>query len=175
MVLLGVLVAGVAAERGLRDAEEQRALRELREHAEVAAAQLCPLAASPDRRAGLDAESDRLGEALGTRVTLIAPDGMLLGDSWVGADRLASIESHAERPEVREALAGRVGSDIRRSETTGRELHYVALACAGGGVVRVASEIAVEAASISALRARLARAGALGLLIATAAAWMLSS
>ena len=174
LVVLGVFVAGIAAERGLRAAEEQRALQALREHADVAAAQLCPLAQGPEQRESQDARCDRLGEALRTRVTLIAPDGSLLGDSWVGAERLASIESHAQRPEVHEALAGRAGSAVRRSSTTGRELHYLALPCAGGGAVRVASEVALETVSISALRTQLALAGGLGLLVATGAAWLLS-
>ena len=174
LLLLGVLVAGVAAERGLREDEEKRALQVLREHAEVAASQLCPLVSPVGQRGDSDALCDRLGEALRTRVTLIAPGGALLGDSWVGAERLGSIESHAERPEVREALAGRVGSDVRRSNTSGRELHYFALPCEGGGAVRVASEVAVEAASIAALRSRLAQAAALGLVVATGAAWLLS-
>jgi two-component system phosphate regulon sensor histidine kinase PhoR len=174
LVVLGVLVAGIAAERGLRAAEEQRALQSLREHADVAAAQLCPLAQGAEQRESQDALCDRLGEALRTRVTLIAPDGALLGDSWVGAVRLASIESHAQRPEVHEALAGRAGSAVRRSSTTGRELHYLALPCAGGGAVRVASEVALETGSISALRKQLALAGGLGLLVATGAAWLLS-
>ncbi|HVH18228.1 MAG TPA: ATP-binding protein [Myxococcota bacterium] len=174
LLLLGVLVAGVAAERGLREDEEKRALQVLREHAEVAASQLCPLVSPVGQRGDSDALCDRLGEALRTRVTLIAPGGALLGDSWVGAERLGSIESHAERPEVREALVGRVGSDVRRSNTSGRELHYFALPCEGGGAVRVASEVAVEAASIAALRSRLAQAAALGLVVATGAAWLLS-
>jgi two-component system phosphate regulon sensor histidine kinase PhoR len=174
LVVLGVLVTVVAAERGLREAETQRALEALRERAEVAAAQLCPLTTKPGAAAEPDALCDRLGAAMGTRVSLIAPDGALLGDSWIDADELASIESHAQRAEVLEAFARGVGMDVRRSTTSGRELHYLALPCPGGGAVRVASEVESEAASFAALRRRLAAAGGVGLLVATGAAWLLS-
>src|SRR5262245_2459604 len=113
LVVLGVLVAGIAAERSLREAERQRDLNGLRERADVAAAQLCPSVATAEPIAQRDALCDRLGDALRTRVTQIAPDGAVLCDSWIATGRLASIESHADRIEVREALAGRVGTDTR--------------------------------------------------------------
>src|SRR5262245_52145588 len=106
LLVLGVVIAGIATDRGFRQLERERAEFSLRERAEVAAAQLCPLDAGPDARANQDAACDRLADALHARVTLIAPDGSLVGDSSVDADRLASIESHATRTEVREALAG---------------------------------------------------------------------
>ena len=174
LLLLGVVIAGVAADRGFRQLERERAEASLRERAEVVASELCPLDPRPDARPRQDAAADRLAEALQARVTLIAPDGSLVGDSLVDADRLASIESHAQRTEVKEALAGRVGEETRHSATTGRDLHYVAVPCPGGGAVRVAAEISVEAAALAGLRARLFAGACLGLLVATSAAWLLS-
>jgi two-component system phosphate regulon sensor histidine kinase PhoR len=173
LVLLGVLAAGVAAERSLRASEEERAERELRVRAELVAAQACEPLRGADL-AELDALADRLGAALGARVTLVAPDRRVVGDSWIDAERLPSIEVHGSGSELEHAIDGGLGYDVRRSATTGHELRYVALPCAGGGVVRVAVEAGGLPAAISALRGRLLRAGALGLLLASGAAWLLS-
>jgi len=62
-----------------------------------------------------------------SRVTLIAVDGRVLGDSEVEVGDLARVENHRERSEVRTALAGRPGRDLRTSATVDRPLLYVAL------------------------------------------------
>jgi len=172
LLVLGVVVAGVAADRGLQQLELERGRASLRGQAEVVAAELCPLDATPDTRASRDAACERLADALHARVTLIAPDGSRIGDSSRDANPPASVESDAQR-EVREALAGRVGQE-RRRDATGRELDSVAIPCPGGGAVRVAAEVAIEAAALAAQRARLFAGGCLGLLVATSAAWLLS-
>jgi two-component system phosphate regulon sensor histidine kinase PhoR len=84
-----------------------------------------------------DSLADALGRIAGLRVTFIGSDGRVLGDSEVSAARLPEVENHANRPEVREALGGRVGSDRRASETIARSLLYVALPHPQG-VVRLA-------------------------------------
>lgn len=79
-----------------------------------------------------DALADSLGAAAGLRVTLIGPDGTVLGDSEVDRARIARIENHAGRPEVRAALGGEVGSGRRDSETIARSLLYVAVPTSSG-------------------------------------------
>src|SRR2546426_3452199 len=82
------------------------------------------------RRAGPDAVrafAVRASEPSGSRITLIAPDGRVLGDSDVPTAALPQVENHAGRPEVRAALAGRVGRQLRRSVTIDQPLLYVAL------------------------------------------------
>jgi two-component system phosphate regulon sensor histidine kinase PhoR len=73
-----------------------------------------------DRLAGLMAERAR------GRVTLIAPDGRVLGDSKVPLGKLKSLENHANRPEVRQALQTGLGWSLRHSATLGFDLLYVA-------------------------------------------------
>lgn len=87
-----------------------------------------------------DALADRLAEAAGVRVTLVDPDGRVVGDSRVPARRISEVESHADRPEVEAALRGRVGSATRTSETVALPLLYVAVP-APRGVVRLATEL----------------------------------
>jgi len=63
---------------------------------------------------------------------LIAKDGTVLADSDEDPD---AMEDHGNRPEVVEALAGRRGQDIRRSDTQGVERLYVAVPSADGAMV----------------------------------------
>ena len=49
----------------------------------------------------LDDEADRMGQLAGIRVTLIAEDGRVLGDSAEDGPALAALENHGQRPEVK--------------------------------------------------------------------------
>ncbi len=69
----------------------------------------------------------RVGKALDVRVTLIDLDGTVIGDSYVDAGRLAFLQNHANRTEVRDALAGGFGESIRYSETVREEMMYLAM------------------------------------------------
>src|SRR5688500_6299462 len=56
-----------------------------------------------------DSVADWLGSVADRRVTLIAPDGRVIGDSEVPDAELAGLENHGGRPEVRVALRGGLG------------------------------------------------------------------
>ncbi|TLN06674.1 cell wall metabolism sensor histidine kinase WalK, partial [bacterium] len=73
----------------------------------------------------IDALAKRLGEQINARVTIIDRNGVVLGDS---NEDPATMENHADRPEVMEALAQGTGSSIRYSATLGYEMMYVAVA-----------------------------------------------
>jgi len=75
----------------------------------------------------LDAEADRLGALTGTRVTLVAPDGRVIGDSSETLEGVAAMENHALRPEVVEARTGGLGRAERHSNTLDIDMLYVAV------------------------------------------------
>src|SRR5262252_8672142 len=52
----------------------------------------------PHAAAGWPAAAHAWGETAGLRVTLMAPDGRVLGDSDVPASGLVSVENHRTRP-----------------------------------------------------------------------------
>lgn len=104
----------------------------------------------------LAAAVDALGPHLGFRLTYIV-DGKVLADSEVGASGLADMENHADRPEVRQALAAGYGQDVRHSHTLGRDMLYVAERFAGApgvpaGVVRLALPYSALAGELGHLR-----------------------
>src|SRR5882672_10156233 len=69
----------------------------------------------------------RAAAPTGARVTLIALDGLVLGDSEVEVAELPRLENHRDRPEVRAALAGGIGRDLRTSASVGAPLLYAAV------------------------------------------------
>ncbi len=69
----------------------------------------------------LDTICQDLSRQLGARITVIAPDGRVLGDS---AEPSSAMENHASRPEVIEATTRGRGSSVRYSTTVGNELLY---------------------------------------------------
>jgi two-component system, OmpR family, phosphate regulon sensor histidine kinase PhoR len=74
-----------------------------------------------------DVEADRLGQEIDARVTLIAADGRVVGDSSVDGPALAALENHIDRPEVRQAGTDRVSVVERYSTTVQADLLYAAV------------------------------------------------
>jgi two-component system, OmpR family, phosphate regulon sensor histidine kinase PhoR len=118
----------------------------------------------------LDATCRQLSAELGARITVIALDGKVLGDS---AEPSAAMESHGSRPEVIEALLKGAGSTLRYSTTVGYDMLYRAFYQTSGGrerIVRVAMPLTEIEGIIRSFRqsllAGLLLASGLGLLVA---------
>ncbi|WP_372794299.1 ATP-binding protein [Pontiella sp.] len=73
---------------------------------------------------GVDALCKEIGQASGTRFTVVMPDGTVIGDSHENPKKM---EQHATRPEVYRALGGQTGLDTRFSRTVKEEMMYVAV------------------------------------------------
>ncbi len=120
-----------------------------------------------------DALADTAGAVLGVRVTLVAPDGRVVGDSDESADQLAQLENHGARPEIREALESGAGRARRVSASVGRDQLYSAVR-APLGVVRLSIDPATvdvivrraQWSIVSVAAIALAVAGALAMLFA---------
>jgi len=113
---------------------------------------------------------ERATRATGMRVSLIAPDGRVLADSERPGSAVATMDNHADRPEIRAALEGRVERAVRRSVTVDTPLIYVALPLTQGGrvigVLRLAEPIRAVTASYETLRSAALAGGAVALLVA---------
>ena len=74
----------------------------------------------------LDREADRLGQLTSSRITLVAADGRVVGDSTQTVQELATLENHATRPEILASTDDAVGVSRRHSTTINTDMLYVA-------------------------------------------------
>ena len=123
----------------------------------------------------LEVLTEELGRAVSTRITVVAPDGRVLADS----DEDPSVmDNHGDRPEVIEAMTGKVGRSTRYSFTLEKNMMYVAVPVLSdngiGGVVRVALPLTAVQAQLRALRGRIAVAAVLLLAVAAVVSLVVS-
>ena len=71
------------------------------------------------------------------RVTLVHADGTVYYDNFADPN---AMDNHADRPEIRQALENRSGSDIRNSSTVDQSAFYYAVRLKNGDVMRLAQE-----------------------------------
>jgi len=154
-----------------RSALEQRLADEARLIAEL-------LSQAPviDGRA-LDAEADRLGQLVSTRITFVAEDGRVVGDSTQSAETLDTLENHASRPEVVAAREQGFGTSQRYSTTVDTDMLYVAVRASHPVVryVRLALPLTDVDEQLAAIRRAAVTAMAVAIPLALIVAWVLSA
>jgi two-component system, OmpR family, phosphate regulon sensor histidine kinase PhoR len=113
---------------------------------------------------------ERAARRSNAQVTIIAPDGRVLGDSERRSEELAEIDNNALQPEVRAALNGSIGRDVRRSGTLGTPLIYVAVPVSDSGrvvgVLRLAAPLEAATPAYESLRGVMLAGGAVALVVA---------
>jgi len=121
-----LLAVDFLAERALRSNYENDSSRELQALARLVRARTFPLTAVPPKTPEEAATLDKWvadAASSGARVTIIAADGMVLADS---ESQVETMENHANRQEVQEALQKGEGRFIRQSVSVKRGLIYYA-------------------------------------------------
>jgi two-component system, OmpR family, phosphate regulon sensor histidine kinase PhoR len=88
------------------------------------------------------------GDEIGARVTLIAPDGTVLGDTWEIPSRL---ENHSDRPEVKQALRFGLGESTRFSATESQSFMYIAVPVTYQGQVLGIARVALPTTEVDKL------------------------
>ena len=86
-----------------------------------------------------------LARSAEVRITLIAPSGKVIGDSEANP---AGMANHADRPEFRAAMSGRIGISRRRSTTLGFTMVYAAIPIKVGGDVAAVVRVAQAATAV---------------------------
>ncbi|MBC8208592.1 MAG: PAS domain-containing protein [Desulfobulbaceae bacterium] len=107
----------------VQDFSYQQTRAELLARSELIKGQLARLLDQKDL-AGLDRLIKTIGPEAGTRITVIASDGLVLADSQNDPARM---QSHANRPEFILALAQGQGFSTRHSSTLNERLMYAAI------------------------------------------------
>lgn len=113
-----------------------------------------------------DSLARRIAHIVGHRVTIIRPDGTLVGESDVPPDMVHMLENHGDRPEVTQALSTGRGTAVRRSVSVAEDLLYAARVTARGDVIRFAIDIRQVDIAVRNVRARIIQVGVIALLLA---------
>ena len=123
IIIVALTTMALYTSRTLRVAGQERAVESLKVQAEIVE-QLVSDRLSPERSAEVDALLKDLGRKIPTRITVVMPSGLVLGDS---EEDPARMDNHAVRPEVKEALAGKLGVSTRYSFTLNTNVINVAI------------------------------------------------
>jgi two-component system phosphate regulon sensor histidine kinase PhoR len=164
MLLIALAALAVVvrnATSSLRRFYLDRTAADLESRARLAEGQMTALLADKNY-ARIDALCKELGRRSATRLTVILPDGRVVGDS----DELPQqMDNHGRRPEVLDALDGGRGVSLRYSQTLQETLRYVAVAARSQGrtlgVVRTAVSLAAIDGALAGISTHILLAGAI--------------
>ena len=125
----------------------------------------------------IDAECKKLFQDASMRLTVIAADGRVLGDSQTDPATMVNHKTE-DRPEVLAALQGNSGRDVRTSETLQLEFRYFAEPIEEDGeivgVARIAMPVRAMAEGSGLIRDSLLLSALMGAIIAVVLALLLS-
>ncbi len=151
VIVLALIPVTWYATLSLRKHSIAQSARDLEVRARLLVPVIGPLLPSADEPA-IDSLCVSLGDRADMRITVILPGGKVLGDTERDPE---SMERHDFRPEIVEALDGRVGQATRFSNTLQRNLLYVALPVTADneiiGIIRVSLPIATLKQELSGL------------------------
>jgi two-component system phosphate regulon sensor histidine kinase PhoR len=118
----------------------------------------------------LEQQLKRIGANTLTRITVILPSGKVVGDSHEEPERM---DNHATRPEVKEALEGKIGTATRYSFTLNAEMTYLAMPVQVDGrvvgIVRTARPVEALGKALQPFRVELFLAGVIIMVLAALA------
>lgn len=123
---LSIRIAYVIAERDITSTFEEQTIYQLEKQAQLLLVNIDDVSKYSDIKAA-DLVADKLGNASDSRVTLILNNGVVVGDSDVELESIVNLDNHANRDEVKEALAFGKGWSSRYSDTIGKQLLYFAI------------------------------------------------
>lgn len=160
---LTIYFSNIVQDSYLADLEDQ-----LSAEAQLVSDSASPLLAEGAAGDGIDTLVKRLGQLLQARVTVINPDGVVVGDS---EEDPATMENHRSRPEVQTALSGNQGKSTHYSRTLGYRMMYITVPVRAPdgqveGVARVALPLTQIEERVARLRYTIAGASLLTALMA---------
>lgn len=173
LIIVSMGVLGAYLTHSVRDSQ----LDNLRSHLEQEArilgeASLPSLLGQGDNP---DVLAKTLGNEIDSRITIIAPDGTVLGDS---IEDPTTMENHGTRPEVIAALASGIGESTRYSTTLKESMMYVAVTVNNQGkllgIARVALPLTTVNSSVNHVTWTIILATLIITVLGVLAAWLIA-
>ena len=175
LVIVSMATLGVYLTSSVKSNQLSSLRTQLENEAKITAEASLPGFTSQEGGNSLDALAKKLGGQIGTRITIITLDGFVLGDS---NEDPATMENHATRPEVKDALASGIGESTRYSTTLGKRLMYVAVPITIQGevfgVARVALPLTQVENSVNRIILSIVVAMIIAAMLVILAAWLIA-
>ena len=175
LVIVSMAALGVYLTNSARTSELNNLRSELENEAMITAEASLSSFGEQNETGNLDVLAKKLGSQIGARVTIITRDGTVLGDSH---EDPSTMENHATRPEVREALASGLGESTRYSTTLGEKMMYVAVPIIDNdkvlGMARVALPLTQVQGSVNRVIISIVVAMAITAVLVILAAWLIA-
>jgi two-component system phosphate regulon sensor histidine kinase PhoR len=168
---LAIIVVSLAAmtwysSRVLTEHSQSETLSELKAQAYLAE-KLVHGELKESRASYLNQLLKNLAPKTSSRITLIMPSGKVLADSHENPNRM---DNHALRPEIKDALAGRIGQSTRYSFSLNTDMTYLAIPVVDKGtvvgVVRIAEPVSKLVATLRPIYREFLAAGFVIILLA---------
>lgn len=173
LIIISMWVLGIYLTTSVKNSRIDNLRFQLRQEARITAEAVLPLLNGQNDI--IDALVDKLGQEIDTRITIIAPDGKVLGDSL---ENPATMENHATRPEVIDALATGFGESTRFSTTVNEQMMYVAVTVTSNdeilGITRVALPLTAVNASVNQVTRVIILATGIITMLAALATWLIT-
>ncbi len=168
-----MLVLGVYVTNSVRNSQLDNLRFHLKQEAKIIAEGSVPFLQEQGYSA--DDFSKALANEVDCRITIIATDGTVLGDS---IEDPMKMENHAARPEVKDALAYGIGESTRYSTTLRQEMMYVAVPIYKQGeligIARTALPLTTVENSVKHVTRIIILATVVTAMLAVVAAWLIA-
>ena len=174
ITLISLFAASWYASKAMRHFFLEQTATDLKARAALLEKQIKGLL-SPLRGESIDTICKEAGRLSGTRITVILPDGTVIGDS---RETPRLMDNHAGRPEIITALAGQTGQSLRFSKTLMQRMLYVAVAIRDHqnivAVLRTALPANAVETEIRSIQLKIALGGCIIALLAAGISWIIS-
>jgi two-component system phosphate regulon sensor histidine kinase PhoR len=148
LIVVSMSILGFYLTNSTRNSQLDNLRSQLENEARITAEASLPGLLSEDESDTLDALAKRLGEQTDTRITIIAVNGTVLGDS---EEDPANMENHANRPEISDALNTGLGESTRYSTTLSQKMMYVAVPISDQGEVLGIARVSLPLTTVESL------------------------
>ena len=175
IILVSMGVLGVYLANSFRNSHLDSLRTQLENEARIIVEASLPIITQPENQRELDILAKNLGGQIDARITIIALDGTVLGDSEQDP---AIMDNHASRPEVQAALTSGLGESTRYSITLGQKMMYIAVPVTSQGEVLGVSRVSLSVSTVESLVNRTVVVIIIAMLVAAAvvivAGWLVT-
>lgn len=147
VIIIGISITGVFSLRLI----EEFYLKNLEDKLVTNASLISQLFIDEYKGAGssYDSLAKRFSKISNARVTIIADDGTVIGESQADSNRM---ENHGDRIEIKDALSGKVGKSSRFSSTEKIDMMYIAVPVNEDNVPKYVMRLAVPLTDIQSIQ-----------------------